>query len=67
VATHVHKSITHTLNVRLVRRLTRIAYHEELSRSSIIEHAVKSLFGLHPTDKTLADEVRAAGGVKRRR
>jgi predicted transcriptional regulator len=63
-----HKAISHTLRVDLIVRLARIAYREHVSRSAIIELAVDKLFGVHPKDKTLAEELRIAGaGLRRRR
>lgn len=63
---HSHKTISHTLNVSLVRRLARLAYRESISRSSIVEHAVRKLFDVHPSDRTLAEELRMSGAVRRR-
>ncbi len=61
-----HKTVTHTLRVDLVVRLARIAYREHVSRSAIIEHAVDTLFGMHPKDKTLGEALRDNGAGLRR-
>jgi predicted transcriptional regulator len=61
-----HKAVTHNLRTELIVRLARIAYRERVSRSAIIEHAVNLLFGMHPKDKTLGDELRATGAGLRR-
>ena len=61
-----HKGVSHTIRLTLLGRLERIAYRTKISRSAILEHAVETLFKLHPKDTTLIESLRAAGASRRR-
>lgn len=66
MAAFTHKGVSHTLRASLVARLTRLAYHAEVSRSAIVEHAVETLFNGHPKDKTLIETLKSTGAGLRR-
>lgn len=64
---HVPKrqTVSHTLSLPTIRRIGRIAFRESISRSSIVEYAVRALLAEYSTDKELGAVLRGAG-VRRR-
>lgn len=58
-------TVSHTLSLPTLRRTGRIAFRESISRSSIVEYAVRALLAQYSTDKELGGVLRDAG-VRRR-